>query len=102
MLMADTNFTLRLDEDLKNAFTRAAKARDLSSAQVLREFMRRFAAAKPAEIPMDETPAYNEWFASKVRTAQADPRPSVPSARVERHFAQLRATAKRKSGTRKR
>jgi len=100
--MAETTFTLRLDEDLKNAFNQAAEARDLSSSQVLREFMRRFAATKAAEIPSDETPAYNEWFAEKVRTAQADPRPSVPSAQAERYFTQLRASTKRKRGTPKR
>jgi predicted transcriptional regulator len=35
-----TTFTLRIPEDLKKAFDMAAKAEDLSGAQVVRRFMR--------------------------------------------------------------
>ncbi|MFE0756448.1 CopG family ribbon-helix-helix protein [Inquilinus sp. NPDC058860] len=38
--MTDTNFTFRVDEDLKAEFTRAAKANDRPASILLRDFMR--------------------------------------------------------------
>lgn len=35
--MSEATFTFRVDESLKNEFSTAAKARDRSSAQLLRE-----------------------------------------------------------------
>ena len=40
--MGDVTFTFRVDETLKNDFTAAAKARDRTGAQLLRDFMRSF------------------------------------------------------------
>lgn len=38
--MSDATFTFRVDEALKSEFATAAKARDRTSAQLLRDFMR--------------------------------------------------------------
>ena len=40
--MSDATFTFRVDEGLKDQFTTAAKGRDRSGAQLLRDFMRDF------------------------------------------------------------
>ena len=40
------SFNFRVDSDLKAAFTAAATADDLSAAQVLRQFMRRYVARR--------------------------------------------------------
>jgi predicted transcriptional regulator len=38
--MEQTNFTCRVDADLKQAFLRAAKANDRSASVLIRDFMR--------------------------------------------------------------
>jgi len=38
--MGQTNFTCRVDADLKQAFLRAAKANDRSASVLIRDFMR--------------------------------------------------------------
>ena len=40
--MNEATFTFRVDEALKNDFAAAAKARDRTSAQLLRDFMREY------------------------------------------------------------
>ena len=40
--MSDTTFTFRVDEGLKDQFATAAKFRDRTGAQLLRDFMRDF------------------------------------------------------------
>ena len=40
----DDEIKVRLDGDLKRAFKRACKARDMSASQVLRQFMRAYVA----------------------------------------------------------
>jgi predicted transcriptional regulator len=40
--MSDVTFTLRVDETLKADFSKAAKARDRTSAQLLRDYMCQF------------------------------------------------------------
>ena len=40
----DDEIKVRLDADLKRAFKRACKARDMSASQVLRQFMRAYVA----------------------------------------------------------
>ena len=38
--MAESNFTVRVDDELKEAFTKAAKAADRTGGQLVRDFMR--------------------------------------------------------------
>ena len=40
--MSEAIFTFRVDDALKSQFSQAAKSRDRSGAQLLREFMREF------------------------------------------------------------
>lgn len=42
VLMTEATFTFRVEEELKESFTTAAKARDRTAAQLLRDFMRDF------------------------------------------------------------
>jgi len=43
--MADTVMNFRVDQDLKTAFEKVAKARDLTASQMLRHYMRDSVAA---------------------------------------------------------
>ncbi|ECE0813702.1 hypothetical protein AH069_08200 [Salmonella enterica subsp. enterica] len=59
--MVQTNFTCRVDADLKHAFLRAAKANDRSASVLIRDFMRAYVhrsaqgqqASPPFEIHVD-------------------------------------------------
>ena len=42
--MGEDTFTFRVDEELKRQFATAARARDRSAAQLLRDYMRAFVA----------------------------------------------------------
>jgi predicted transcriptional regulator len=64
--MSESTFTFRVDEDLKAAFTAAAKGNDRSAAQILRETMREYIAAEA--LP---TPEYVEWLRAKVEKSRA-------------------------------
>ena len=64
--MSESTFTFRVDEDLKAAFTAAAKDNDRTAAQILRETMREYIAA---EAP--PTPEYVEWLRGKVEKSRA-------------------------------
>ncbi|WP_018878677.1 CopG family ribbon-helix-helix protein [Thioalkalivibrio sp. ALE28] len=59
--MHQTNFTCRVDADLKDAFLRAAKASDRPASVLIRDFMRdyvqRTMAVQQATLPFDEWPA---------------------------------------------
>jgi predicted transcriptional regulator len=87
-IMPDSTFTFRVDEDLKAAFTAAAKANDRTGAQVLREVMRDYAAE---EAP--PTAEYVEWLRKKVEKSieQADAGLLIPGDEVEVYFAKKRA-----------
>ncbi len=64
--MSESTFTFRVDEDLKAAFTAAAKGNDRTAAQILRETMREYIAA---EAP--PTLEYVEWLRGKVEKSRA-------------------------------
>lgn len=64
--MSESTFTFRVDEDLKAAFTAAAKGNDRSAAQILRETMREYIAA---EAP--PTLEYVDWLRAKVEKSRA-------------------------------
>lgn len=59
--MSEATFTFRLDESLKTEFSTAAKARDRSSAQLLRDFMRDFVRQQK------EAAGHDAWFRSQVQ-----------------------------------
>ncbi|MBW6423576.1 hypothetical protein KX729_19135 [Rhizobium sp. XQZ8] len=93
--MAEATFIFKVEEELKTAFSNAAKALDQTDADVLREFMRAY-----VEEQYDAA-SYDAWFRQKVKKAieLADAGETVPGDEVEAEFAVLRDEA-RKSATR--
>jgi predicted transcriptional regulator len=88
-MMTEATFTFRVDEDLKALFTEAAKARDRTGAQLLRDFMRDYVRRQQEEI------AHEAWFRAEVEQAirEADD-PStewVPHEVVKQDVARERA-----------
>lgn len=63
--MSDTTFTFRIDESLKVAFGRAARANDQTAAQVLRAAMRDYVAKNSREQN------YDGWLGEKIARARA-------------------------------
>ncbi|MGQ0835338.1 MAG: CopG family ribbon-helix-helix protein [Gammaproteobacteria bacterium] len=94
--MTETTFTFRVDADLKERFSEAAREQDRAGSQLLRDFMRSFVTQRT------DAAAYDAWFRQQVQGALDDPRPPVPTKTVEQHFAKRRAAARRKSGARTR
>ena len=90
--MSETTFTSRLDEALKNGFTAAAKARDRTGAQLLRDFMRDFVRQQ------QEAAGHNAWFHRQVQTGldSANAGDLVPAEEVEAEAAAWRAETRRK------
>jgi len=90
--MRETTITFRIDEDLKQRFTAAARLRDRSAAELLRAFMQDF-----VERPADDD-EYATWFCDQVQlgldAAQAGD--LVAADAVEAEFAERRAQTRRK------
>ncbi len=59
--MNEATFTFRVDEALKNDFATAAKARDRTGAQLLRDFMRSFVQQQ------EQATAHDTWFREQVQ-----------------------------------
>ena len=59
--MRETTFAFRVDEALKDAFAAAAKTRDRSGAQLLRDFMRDFVRTQ------EEAAVHETWFRRAVQ-----------------------------------
>jgi len=59
--MSEATFTFRVDEELKNEFSTAAKSRDRTGAQLLRDFMRDFVRQQ------QEVTEHEAWFRSQVQ-----------------------------------
>ncbi len=59
--MSDATFTFRVDEGLKDQFSTAAKFRDRTSAQLLRDFMRDFVKQQ------QEATEHDAWFRREVQ-----------------------------------
>ena len=86
--MSESTFTFRVDEDLKAAFTAAAKDNDRTAAQILRETMREYIAAGASP-----TPEYVEWLRAKVEKSRAQIARGeyYTGEEVEAYFAEKRA-----------
>ena len=61
MSEATATFTFRVDENLKTEFATAAKSRDRTGAQLLRDFMREFVQKQ------QEAAAHDAWFRRQVQ-----------------------------------
>ncbi|PLC48852.1 hypothetical protein CR159_16075 [Pollutimonas subterranea] len=95
--MSEATFTFRVDESLKSDFATAAKARDRSSAQLLRDFMREFVQQQ------EDVAAQNAWFRRQVQIGidSANAGNLIPAADVEAKFAAKRAATRRRLETSK-
>jgi predicted transcriptional regulator len=60
--MSEATFTFRVDASLKDDFAIAAKGRDRSGAQILRDFMRDFVKHQ------QEASQHEAWFRREVQT----------------------------------
>lgn len=59
--MSEATFTFRVDEGLKEQFSTAAKSRDRTGAQLLRDFMRDFVKQQ------QEATEHDAWFLREVQ-----------------------------------
>lgn len=85
--MAESVVVVRVDDELKTAFTQAAKAADRTTSQLLRDFMRDFVKSQ------EDAAEYDAWFRRSVAEGIADARAERvrSSAEIENHFSDRRA-----------
>lgn len=90
--MSEATFTFRVDEALKTEFSTAAKARDRSGAQLLRDFMREFVQQQ------QDAAAQDAWFRQQVQAGldSANAGNLIPADEVEARFAARRAATRRR------
>ncbi len=90
--MNEATFTFRVDEALKTEFSSAAKTRDRSAAQLLRDFMRDFVRQQ------QEAAEHDTWFRRQVQIGldSANAGNLIPSVDVEAKFAAKRAATRRR------
>ena len=90
--MSEATFTFRVDESLKNEFSSAAKARDRTGAQLLRDFMRDFVKQQ------QEAAEHDAWFRRQVQVGldSANAGRLVTAEDVEAEFATRRDETRRK------
>ncbi len=86
--MSEATFTFRVDKALKDQFTAVAKARDRTSAQLLRDFVRQ----------QEEAAEHDAWFRRQVQIGldSANAGDLVPAEEVEAEAAAWRAETRRK------
>ncbi len=90
--MNEATFTFRVDEALKNEFATAAKARDRTGAQLLRDFMRDFVRQQ------QEATEHDAWFRRQVKIGldSANTGNLVSAEEVEAEFTARRAATRRR------
>jgi predicted transcriptional regulator len=90
--MPDATFTFRVEDELKAAFTAAAKAHDRTGAQLLRDFMRDYVGRQRDEQ------GYDPWFRRQVHAGieDADAGRVVSADEVNATFAARRAETLRR------
>ena len=93
--MSDRTFTFRVDDALKHQFTQAAKSRDRSGAQLIRDFMRDFVRQDQEEIEHDA------WFQRQVQTGldSANNGNLISATEVEAKFAAKRTATRSRRTT---
>ena len=90
--MSETTFTFRLEDSLKEAFNSAAKSRDRTAAQLLRDFMRDYVRQQ------EEAAEYDAWFREQVQIGidQANAGNVIPGEVVEAEAAAWREEVRRR------
>ena len=91
-MMAETTFTFWVDETLKTDFTTAAKARDRTGAQLLRDFMREFVQRQ------QDAAEHDAWFRRQVQKGldSANAGDLMPADEVEAEAAAWRVETRRR------
>ncbi len=90
--MGEATFTFRVNKGLKDEFSTAAKSRDRTGAQLLRDFMCDFVAQQQEAVDHDA------WFRRQVQTGldSANAGNLVANEDVEAEFASRRTATRRK------
>ena len=90
--MNEATFTFRVDEELKDQFSTAAKSRDRTGAQLLRDFMRDFVKQQ------QEAAEHDSWFRREVQIGldAANAGDVVSAEEVEAEAVAWRAETRRK------
>lgn len=90
--MSGATFTFRVDEGLKDQFSTAAKSRDRTGAQLLRDFMRDFVKQQ------QEATEHDAWFRREVQIGldAANAGDVVSAEEVEAEAVAWRADTRRK------
>ena len=90
--MSEATFTFRVDEGLKDQFSTAAKSRDRTGAQLLRDFMRDFVKQQ------QEASEHDVWFRREVQIGidAADAGAVVSAEEVEAEAQAWRDETRRK------
>lgn len=90
--MSEATFTFRVDDALKSEFAQAAKARDRTGAQLLRDFMRDFVRQQ------QEAAEHDVWLRRQVQMGldSANAGELLSGEEVEAEAAAWRAEMRRK------
>ena len=90
--MSETTFTFRVDDALKNDFAGAAKARDRTGAQLLRDFMREFVQQQ------QQASEHDAWLREQVQIGldAANAHELISAEDVEAEAVAWRAEVRRK------
>lgn len=94
-VMNEATFTFRVEEELKENFATAAKARDRTGAQLLRDFMRDFVKKQ------QEAAEHDVWFRRQVQVGldSANAGNLVSAEDVEAEFSKRREQTRQKFKT---
>lgn len=89
--MSEATFTFRVDEALKAEFAQAARSKDRTAAQLLRDFMREFVAHQRMVVD------HEAWFTREVQAglAEAEAGDVASAAEVEAEAAAWRDQLRR-------
>lgn len=84
--MNEATFTFRVDDTLKAEFSKAAKSKDRTGAQLLRDFMREYVREQ------QEAAAHDNWFRREVQAGinAADAGNVISAEKVEADAAEWR------------
>lgn len=90
--MSEATFTFRVDDVLKAEFSQAAKGKDRTGAQLLRDFMRDFVREQ------QEAAAHDAWFRREVQSGidAANAGDVIPADEAEAEATAWRAETQRK------
>jgi predicted transcriptional regulator len=89
--MSETTITIKIDPELKRAFSRAAEAHDRTDEDLLREFMQDYIETQRTDSE------YEQWFRRQVQIGidEADAGDVSPAEEVDAEFAALRTASQR-------